>query len=50
MPRDLDKRWSKLRDIAKLRKITFHALRHTHASLLKNGAHPEPVRSPLIER
>jgi integrase len=48
MPRDLDKRWTKLRKDAKLRKITFHDLRHTHASLLlKNNVHPKVVSERL---
>lgn len=47
-PRDLDKRWVKLRDKSGLRKITFHDLRHTHASLLlKSGAHPKVVSERL---
>jgi integrase len=48
MPRILDKLWNKLRDKAKMRKITFHDLRHTHASLLlKNNVHPKVVSERL---
>jgi integrase len=48
MPRDLEKRWAKLREDSGLRKITFHDLRHTHASLLlKDGHHPKVVSERL---
>lgn len=47
-PKDLDTVWNRLRESAKLRKITFHDLRHTHASLLlKNNTHPKVVSERL---
>lgn len=47
-PRSLDKIWNKLRNKAGMRRITFHGLRHTHASLLlKNNIHPKIVSERL---
>jgi integrase len=47
-PRDLDKVWNRLRNKAGMKKITFHDLRHTHASLLlKNNVHPKVVSERL---
>lgn len=47
-PRDLDKIWNRLRNKAELRKITFHDLRHTHASLLLlQNIHPKVVSERL---
>jgi integrase len=47
-PRDLDKVWNRLRNNAGMRRITFHDLRHTHASLLlKNNTHPKIVSERL---
>jgi integrase len=47
-PRNLERAWKKLRNDAKMRKITYHDLRHTHASLLlKNSAHPKVVSERL---
>jgi integrase len=44
----LDKLWNRLRDKASMRRITFHDLRHTHASLLlKNNVHPKVVSERL---
>jgi integrase len=47
-PRDLMKTMFSLLEKAKVSKITFHGLRHTHASmLLKLGVHPKVVQERL---
>lgn len=47
-PRNLTRTWYKLLEISRLRKITFHGLRHTHASLLlKTNTHPKVVSERL---
>jgi integrase len=47
-PRDLDKVWNRLRDRSGLKRIKFHSIRHTHASLLlKNNVHPKVVSERL---
>lgn len=48
IPRDLKKVFDRLISEANLRKITFHDLRHTHASLLlKQNVHPKIVSERL---
>lgn len=47
-PRSLDKIWNKLRDSSELKKIRYHDLRHTHASLLLSAnVHPKVVSERL---
>lgn len=47
-PRYLDKLFDRLKKLAGMRHITFHDLRHTHASLLlKNNVHPKVVSERL---
>jgi integrase len=47
-PRMLMRTWYRLINESKLRKITFHDLRHTHASLLlRNNVHPKIVSERL---
>jgi integrase len=47
-PRDLDKVWNRLQFQSGLKRIKFHALRHTHASLLLMiNEHPKVVSERL---
>jgi integrase len=47
-PRMLYKAWTRLMSTLKVPEITFHDLRHTHASLLlKQGVHPKVVSERL---
>jgi len=47
-PRYLDKLFDRLKELSGMRHITFHDLRHTHASLLlKNNVHPKVVSERL---
>jgi integrase len=47
-PRAIMKVWNRIRDKAQLPRITFHDLRHTHASLmLKQNVHPKIVSERL---
>lgn len=47
-PRNINRIWYKLLEKTELKKITFHDLRHTHASLLlKNNTHPKVVSERL---
>ncbi|WP_424768341.1 tyrosine-type recombinase/integrase [Paenibacillus sp. sgz302251] len=47
-PRNINRIWYKLLEKSELKKITFHDLRHTHASLLlKNNTHPKVVSERL---
>lgn len=47
-PRNVSRIWYELLKQSELPKITFHALRHTHASLLlKNNEHPKVVSERL---
>jgi integrase len=47
-PRDLDKVWNRLRNKSGMKPLTFHGIRHSHASLLlKNNIHPKIVSERL---
>lgn len=47
-PKNLSRAWYNLLEKSKLNQITFHDLRHTHASLLlKNDVHPKVVSERL---
>ena len=47
-PRNVDRIWYELRKKADVPPITFHGLRHTHATLLlKQGVHPKIVSERL---
>ncbi|MFC5405093.1 tyrosine-type recombinase/integrase [Cohnella soli] len=47
-PRSLDKLYCRIKELSEMRHITFHDLRHTHASLLlKNNVHPKVVSERL---
>lgn len=48
LPRNLDRNWFNLLNESMLKKIRFHDLRHTHATLmLKQGVHPKVVQERL---
>ncbi|MFH5779110.1 tyrosine-type recombinase/integrase [Heyndrickxia oleronia] len=48
LPRNLDREWLKDLDESMLKKIRFHDMRHTHATLLlKQGVHPKVVQERL---
>ncbi|GGE48032.1 site-specific integrase [Pullulanibacillus camelliae] len=47
-PRNLDRHWYDLLQKSALKKIRFHEMRHTHATLLlKQGVHPKVVQERL---
>lgn len=48
LPRNLDRSWLSALDESMLKKIRFHDMRHTHATLLlKQGTHPKVVQERL---
>lgn len=48
LPRNLDRNWLSTLEESMLRKIRFHDMRHTHATLmLKQGTHPKVVQERL---